>query len=179
MDEIKNIIFLYRDLIFLYRVYLIHYIKKFWVGILGFITISLFLLERLMNEMKNNIISSTEYESVQFINYSNLTFLTESLSSKGQEIITLAITNHFLLSCFSGGVILGTILFLSLISAISLVNSIYLIYNYFKNEMEIDQTKLLDIIHEVYQDNKKFYFIDSEDSTKIFLLHLYNLKIIA
>jgi len=175
-----KILLLLNNLMFLYKIYAINYIVKFWLGFIGCISIALIFLDKLMDEIKKNmstelnINSSTELNNTQ----SNLTFSTETLFTKGQEIISLLITDYFFLFWFSFGIILGTISFISLISVASLVKSILLIRNYFKTNKKIDQIKLLDIIDKIYQGNNKLNFIDSEKSTKIYLLHLYNLKII-
>jgi len=155
-----NLSTLLKDLIFLYIVHILYLIKKWWPAALPLIAI---MLAYLIN-----------VGSVPLI-FSNLdSNISENLSISLKEIetqYTNVITNHW----FSSGIIFGGFIFIAIMSIVSLINSLSLINKYSKSE-NMDNESLFNLIDALYK-GEQINFINSNDSTKILLLHLYNLKI--
>ncbi|MBZ0173674.1 hypothetical protein [Candidatus Methanoperedens sp. BLZ2] len=140
---------------------------KFWTATVGLISLSIFYIFNFKNEI--NLSIDHGFSS----NYSNVDTNVSGSFSNSKEIenrIVLAITDHW----FIGGILLGVFIFIILMSIISLINSIFLIYKYSKSEK--DKELLFNLIGRLRK-GEEIKFMDSNDSIKISLLHLYNLKI--
>ena len=93
---------------------------------------------------------------------------------KSKEIVSrlvISITDHW----FRGGIFLGVFIFIVFMSLISFINSIFLIYKYSK--LEKDNGLLFNFIGRLCK-GEEINFMDSDDSIKLLIVYLYNLKII-
>lgn len=168
-----NLSTLFKDLIYLYVIFIAHFIIKWWTAALGLISISIIFLSNFGNEIKDNFDLLTNHSISE--NYSNADYnLVGNFFIYSKEIVkqfAVAITDHW----FSGGIILGIFILIVLMSILSLIKTISLIYKYSKLEIK-DQKLLFDLIDTLFE-GEQINFMDSKDSIKILLLHLYNLKI--
>lgn len=166
-------VYILLDLKFLCRIYLIYYITKYWTAALGIISISIIYLSNFRNELKDKLNSSTE-NSIS-LNYSIAdSNISDSLIVLKEKVSQLAmsITDHW----FNGGILLGILIFITLMLLISFIKSINLIGKYAKFKIK-DNILLFDFIDKCYKE-EQIDFIDSDDFTKLAILYLYNLKII-
>lgn len=168
---------------FLIPVHLIHYIKKYCLGIIGLCSLVLVLIFRLENKLKSDINSSKEIFSP--LNYANESIINSGygdiLLFKSQEMIYFicnVATNNFFAFCVIGGILLGIFLFVFLVFIISSINSISLIYKYNNSKDKIDEPQLLNIIQDLLNKKKQSNYIDLDENEKLLLIHLYKLKII-
>ena len=169
-----NLYILLIDLKFLWRIYLIYHITKFWSAALGIISISLIYLSNFRNELKDRL--SMSIGNSTSLNYSstdsNISDKFLIVSKEKVSQLAISITNHW----FSGGILLGAFIFIALMSLISFIKSIFLIYKYSKFKIK-DNSLLFNFIDKLYK-GEQINFIDSDDSTKLLIVYLYNLKII-
>lgn len=154
-----NLSILLKDLIFLYIVHILYLIKKGWLAVFPLITIIFYIIHKgsvplIFSNMDSNISG-------------NLSIYLKEIETQFANVIT----NHWI----SSGIILGVFIFIAIMSIVSLINSLSLIYKYSKSE-NMDNESLFNLIDALYK-GEQINFINSNDSTKILLLHLYNLKI--
>lgn len=147
-----NLVVLAKDLLLLTQIYMIHYITKYLEYTLGFISIAFVLLFPLQKRINNFFLNETNNQ------------LNETVISPYIIWVVCAI-------------VIGVAFFIFIMLMVSLIKSIPITHRYFKSEIKADDSALLDIIHELYI-NKQIDFINSEISTKMLLLYLYNLGVI-
>lgn len=129
-----------------------HYITKYLGHVLGFISIAFVLLFPLQKKINKFYLNETNYQ------------LNETVISPYIIWVVCAI-------------FIGIVSFIIITLIASLIKSIYITYSYFKYEIKAGDPVLLDIIQELYK-NERIDFINSEISTKMLVLYLYNLGII-